>query len=92
MTSVTRCTVKFISWPIFKVQRDYDRLASGSEDVNPENFGHRHGAVVFFEISPSEKHPNHSSRCKSDSRRISIAVVLGPLNPSAGHCYKLNIS
>jgi hypothetical protein len=63
---------------IFRVQREYGRLASGSEDVNPENLGHRRSTVVFFcEISPSENHPSHSSSCEMESRRKSLVVVLG---------------
>jgi hypothetical protein len=68
-------------WPIFRVQREYGRLASGSEDVNPENFGHRHSTVVFFcEISPSENHSSHSSSYEMESRRKSVVVVLSYLH------------
>ena len=64
-------------WPIFRVQREYGRLASGSEDVNPANVGHRHSTVAFFcETSPSENHPSHSSSCEMESRRKSVVVVL----------------
>jgi hypothetical protein len=64
-------------WPVFRVQHEYGRLSSGSEDVNPENFGHRHSPMVFFrEISPSENHPSHSSSCEMESRRKSVVVVL----------------